>query len=117
MEAMIMADVQTITKDELKEKMERGEDFELVNVLAPKAHYLGFIKGSKAIPVHELEKRMHELDKNKEIIVYCSDYQCTASPAAAKKLATMGFNVKDYEGGIKEWREAGLPMEGEPVAR
>lgn len=51
-------------------------------------------------------------DKDDILAVYCSNYDCAASPKAAKKLNDMGVeDVYDYEGEKKEWKEAGYPME------
>lgn len=109
---MDKATIHTITKEELKGKMDQGQDFQLVNVLSPEYYHLGFIKGSRKIPMEDLERREQELDKSKEVIVYCASYDCNASHRAAEKLAQHGFNVSAYEGGIKEWKEARFPLEG-----
>jgi len=53
-----------------------------------------------------------ELDKSKEIVTHCSSYECGASRMAAEFLENKGYIAAAYEGGIKEWAEAGLPMEG-----
>ena len=108
---MTRTKIQTITKEELQEKIEDGDDFQLVNVLSPENYNLGFIEGSLKIPVDELDEREHELDKSQEVIVYCAGYECNASRTAAEKLAAKGFNVCTYEGGIKEWKQADLPTE------
>lgn len=105
--------VQTITKEELKKKLDRGEPVQVVNVLDPEWYKLGIIRGSRKIPLDELTKRLGELDKAKEVVTYCANTQCTASSEAAKLLAAKGFKVRAYEGGIKEWTEAGLPTESE----
>lgn len=102
---------QTISKETLKEKIDKHEDFQLVNVLSPENYNLGFIKGSMRIPVNELDQREEELDKAKEVVVYCASHECSASRNAAEKLAADGFNVKAYEGGIKEWKQARYPTE------
>ena len=64
-----MATLTTISKEELKAKIDRNESFQLVNVLGPDYFHLGSIKGSKSIPLDELEKRLGELDKSKEVVV------------------------------------------------
>lgn len=104
-------DVKTVTKEELQEKLRQGK-VQVVNVLEPKWYSLGFIKGSVKIPVSEIEKRAGELDKSREVITYCAGAQCSASLEGAQKLAALGFSVRAYEGGVKEWKEAGLPVEG-----
>ncbi len=102
--------VQVITKEQLTAKIAAGS-VQVVNVLSPEHYNLGIIKGSLKIPLSELDKRAGELNKAKEVVTYCASYQCGASKEAAKKLAAMGFNVSAYEGGIKEWKESGLPTE------
>ena len=103
--------VDTITKEELAAKIKNNKQIQIVNVLSPEHYNLGSIKGSRKIPLTELDKRFNELDKKKEIITYCASYDCPASGQAAEKLASLGFNVRAYEGGIKEWKQAGLPTE------
>ena len=85
----------------------------VVNVLDPEAYEKIHIKGSISIPKSQLVAgRWRELDKSKEIVTHCSSYQCDASREAAQFLEKYGFDVKAYEGGIKEWAEARLPTEG-----
>lgn len=105
--------VETITKEELKQKLISGEPVQVVNVLDPKHYDLGFIKGSRKIPVAELDSRAGELDKAKEVVTYCAGPECDASRKGAEKLAAQGFKVRAYEGGIKEWKAAGFPVESE----
>ncbi len=107
---MPTAQIETVTKEELLRKMGEGK-VQVVNVLDPEWYKLGFIQGSQKIPLGELEKRLGELDKSREVVTYCASTQCTASSEAAKLLAREGFKVRAYEGGIKEWKEAGLPTE------
>ena len=103
--------IQTITKEELLNKIKEREQIQIVNVLATEHYHLGSIIDSTKIPLDELDNRLNELNKNDEIIVYCASSECPASRKAAEKLAANGFNVKAYEGGIKEWKEAALPTE------
>lgn len=104
--------VNLITKDELNRKMRAGEAIQIVNVMSPDKYTLGMIKGSKRIPLDKMDLRLNELNKSKLIVTYCAGSDCNASKLAAEKLMAKGFSVSAYEGGIKEWREAGLPTEG-----
>lgn len=98
----------TITRDELKAKLERDDDFTLVNVLSREQFEEAHIPGSINIPLDQLEDEAPErFDETDEIVVYCASPSCQASPKAAKKLTEMGFsNVQDYEGGLSDWQEA-----------
>ncbi len=106
-----MQTLQTISKDELKVKLDRMEDFQLVNVLEPKFYALGMIPGSLKIPAAEIAERQGELDKNREVVTYCASPDCSASRDAARKLSDLGFDAKAYEGGIREWKASGFPLE------
>lgn len=101
----------SITKDELNKKMKAGEKIQIVNVLEQDKYNLGFIKGSKRIPLSKLETRLSELDKSKPVVTYCASNECSASKSAAEKLTAKGFDACAYEGGIKEWKSAGLPTD------
>jgi len=109
--------MKTITRDELSAKV-GSPQVTVVNVLAPQAYEKIHIKGSISIPRYELEQgRWEELDSTKEVVAYCSSYDCQASREAANLLEAKGFNVSAYEGGMKEWAEAGLPTEGRMTAK
>jgi rhodanese-related sulfurtransferase len=110
-DANAKTDVKVITKDELKRMIDRHQAFQILNVLDPQKYDLGVIKGSIKIPLAELEARAGELDKAQDVVTYCADTSCDASKKAAKLLAGKGFTVSAYEGGAKEWKAAGLPLE------
>ncbi|HKT21895.1 MAG TPA: rhodanese-like domain-containing protein, partial [Nitrososphaerales archaeon] len=66
-----------------------------------------------SIPQSQLQAgRWKELDKRKEIVTHCSSFTCTASRETAEFLEQQGYNVKAYEGGMREWAESRLPTEG-----
>jgi rhodanese-related sulfurtransferase len=103
----------TISREELKAKLDAGEKFFLVNVLSPGAFRREHIPGSMNVPVSQVERRARELwNVDDEIVVYCSNSACEASPMAAASLDSLGYrHVADYEGGIEDWKEAGYPVE------
>ena len=110
--------MKTINAEELKKKLEANGDFILINVLSKDSFEAKHVPKSISIPVDDLEQRAPaELpDKDKEIIVYCANLQCQASPTAAKKLEEIGYtNVTDYENGIAGWQDAGYGFEGDAV--
>jgi rhodanese-related sulfurtransferase len=104
-------DVKTISKEELAGLIQQKRDVQIVNVLAPEYYGLGMIKGSIRIPRADIEQRAGELDKSREVIVYCANSHCPKSREAAQALSKAGFNVRAYEGGIEEWNAANLPKD------
>ena len=104
--------MKTIRKEELKRRLEDNEII-LIEVLGPESYEEEHIKGAINIPVEKIDRiTKNNISKDEPIAVYCSNYDCTASPTAARKLDALGFmDVYDYEGGKQEWKDAGFPME------
>jgi rhodanese-related sulfurtransferase len=108
--------VRFITRDDLTSLRESRKEFVLVDVLAPESYGKAHIAGAISIPLADLERRAGELDKDATIVVYCYNYICRASTMAATTLNRLGFkDVRDYKGGVFEWKRAGLPLEGTDV--
>lgn len=104
----------TINRDELREMMNSGKAFKLVDVLSRESYEKEHIKGAISIPLDEIEKKADKvLNKEDTIVVYCASFDCTASTKAAEKLVSLGFkNVLDYKGGLKDYEEGNLGLEG-----
>ena len=101
-----------ISREELKEKLDGGDDFRLVMVLGEWAYRAKHIPGS--LHFDTIEDGLRALDERDEIVVYCSNPDCVASVAAYKVLMNNGYsNVRRYAGGLEEWEAAGYPREGD----
>jgi rhodanese-related sulfurtransferase/biotin operon repressor len=119
-----LADVERIvrlymaTKDELepvpaRELLERARK-SLVTVLdvrPPEEFAAGHLPGAVNIPIHELEKRLGELPKRKEVVAYCRGPYCLMSYDAVELLRKKGLKARRLQAGLPEWRRAGLPVE------
>lgn len=88
--------------------------FKLVDVLDKEHYEKEHIKGAISLPLKDIEKDANRLlMKDDLIVVYCASFECQASTRAAEKLLSMGYkNVLDYKGGLKDYKEAGLSLEG-----
>jgi len=71
----------------------------------------GHVPGAVNIPIQELEKRLGELPKRKEIVAYCRGPYCLMSYDAVAILRRKGRKSRRMEAGLPEWRLAGLPVE------
>ncbi len=100
-------------REELRSLLAEKTIADLVEVLDPEEYGEAHIKGAINIPLTEIGKESTErFDPNQEIVVYCANSSCTASPTAAEKLDKLGFKkVYDYEGGKEDWMEAGNPID------
>jgi rhodanese-related sulfurtransferase len=105
-----------ITREELKLKLDSGERFKLAMVLGDFAFRAKRIPGSLNVSTPDQIEEL--LSPEDEIVVYCSGPKCVASVEAFYRLKKSGYeNVCRYAGGIEEWEEAGLPLEGEMVEK
>ena len=106
--------MQLISRDELKEKLDRKDQFQLVMTLGGWQYRAKHIPGSLHFPT--LEDALAALAKDEEIVVYCASYDCPASVFAYEYLEHHGYtHVRRYAGGILDWEKAGYPLEGEMV--
>jgi rhodanese-related sulfurtransferase len=108
--------VKSISKEHLKRIIDSGERFVLLDVRSKEDFDKEHIAGAKSLPLDEVNaKAQQTLKPSDQIIVYCDSYICSASTSAYKLLMRMGFgNVRDFKGGIREWKLAGLPVESGP---
>jgi len=108
------APVRTIDREELREKLARGDSFKLLMALNEWAFRAKHIPGS--IHFNTPDEMLGVLEKGDDIVVYCSNPECLASLAAYHRLVEHGYtNVRRYAGGLVDWEDAGLPLEGEWV--
>lgn len=91
----------SLSVEQLKEKLDRGEALCLLDVRTPAEHGIASLGGT-LIPLGELPARYSELDSGAEIVVYC--HHGVRSHQGAVFLERMGFtNVKNLSGGIDQW--------------
>jgi len=100
------ADAAEISVEELRDKIERKDDFILIDVREPHEYDICRIPGSRLIPLGQLQDRVRELEafKGKEIAVHCRSGG--RSSRAAKILKDLGFSkAVNVAGGILAWSE------------
>jgi adenylyltransferase/sulfurtransferase len=92
-----------ITVEELKKRLDRGDDIYVLDVREPHEYQTANI-GGYLIPLNDLPKRVGELDPSKEIVVHCK--LGGRSAKAAEFLQQSGFkNVHNLAGGITAWSD------------
>jgi rhodanese-related sulfurtransferase len=62
------------------------------------------------MPVDELEKRLSELPKKRQIVAYCRGPFCMLSDEALKLLRAKGYKVSKILDGVSEWGGGGLSV-------
>src|SRR5215216_3500202 len=93
-----------ITPAELRAKMDRGDEFVLVDVREPEEYAICRIPGAKLIPRATRPERLHELSSADEIIVHCRSG--VRSGHAVEFMKQAGYRkVKNLVGGILRWSD------------
>ena len=103
--------VKETTVDEVKQKLDRGEKFLLVDVREEsefaKDHLPGAIHLGKGVIERDVEARVP--DVKTPMVLYCGGG--FRSAMSADNLQKMGYtNVLSMDGGVREWREKNYPM-------
>ena len=71
----------------------------------------GHIAGSISLPLEELESRLADLPRDREIVAYCRGPFCTFATEALQRLRAAGFRARRMEAGYPEWNLAGRPVQ------
>ena len=103
-----------VAMSELARRLEAGEcGFVVLDVREKEAFEAGHIPGARHLPRGQLELRVDtELPNPTARILTCCEFGRISTLAAAT-LRTLGFrHAAALDGGMKAWREAGLPLEG-----
>lgn len=115
-----MADTLTIqqtTAEVLFDKLNSNERPVLINALDEEAYKAKRIPGSINIPTVNADFIENVVpDKEQDIVVYCANADCDASPKLAEKLMDKGYTrVWDFEEGLAGWRKEGYTLTGNEV--
>ena len=93
--------VAEMSVEQLKARLEKGEELFLLDVREPFEYEIANLKG-RLIPLGDLPARLDELDKDREIVVYC--HHGNRSRYTAEFLQSQGFrSVINLAGGIDAW--------------
>lgn len=95
--------IEEITATELKQKIDAGENVQIIDVREQKEFDVARIPNSKLIPLGEVTKRIAEIDPNLETVVHCKGGGRSAR--AIEELQRAGFTgkMKNLKGGITAW--------------
>lgn len=103
-----------VTIDEVKERMDRGEQFTFVDARNPKAWEEADTKvpGALRVPDEGAEQHFSQLSHERTVITYCTCPHEASAASVAQKLSATGYkNVHPLFGGLEAWEKAGLPLE------
>jgi len=95
--------MEEITPTELKQRLDKGDDLQIIDVREDSEVAIGRLPNSKHIRLAEVLSRMDEIDPNRETVVHCK--MGGRSARAIDALQRSGFKGKliNLRGGIIGW--------------
>ncbi len=98
--AMTMAE---ITATELKQRLERGDDLQIIDVREPNEYEIARLPNTTLIPLGQITNRMAEIDATRETIVHCKMGGRSAKAIDALRQAGFTGCLLNLTGGITAW--------------
>jgi adenylyltransferase/sulfurtransferase len=95
--------MEEITATELKQRLDNGDDIQIIDVREPHEYEIAQIPNSTLIPLGQVLGRMNEIDPARETVVHCK--MGGRSAKAIEGLKRSGFTGKlvNLAGGITAW--------------
>ncbi len=103
--------LEAISGDELLSRLNAGEPLVVVDVRPTEEYQSGHVAGAVSIPLEELERRLRELPREREVVAYCRGPYCAFAPEAVRTLRDNGYAARYLTDGLPEWAAAGKAVE------
>jgi rhodanese-related sulfurtransferase/DNA-binding MarR family transcriptional regulator len=104
-----MAALEPVGQGELARRLDEGDV--VVLDVRPQAEYAaGHIRGAINLPHDRLAASLAGLPSGADIVAYCRGRYCVFAPDAVRLLRAHGYAAWPLDGGMPEWRRAGLPV-------
>ncbi len=103
-------DLEPVQAEALLERARAGE-VTVLDVRPSEEFEVGHLPTAVNLPLGELETRIAELPPGQPVVAYCRGPYCVLAYDAVVRLREAGFHARRLDGGLPEWRRAGLPVE------
>ncbi len=102
--------LEPVSRDELLRRKRAGAVV-VIDVRPGDEFAAGHIPGAVHLPLTELERRLADLPRGREIVAYCRGPYCVMAFEAVTRLRERGYKARRLQDGFPEWKLAGLPTE------
>lgn len=109
------ATLASIGREALLEQARHGEVI-VIDVRPRDEFATAHLPFARSMPVAEIEQRLSELPRGKDIVAYCRGPFCLLSDEAVALLAARGYRARKISDGVSEWQAAGLPLQTQSLA-
>jgi molybdopterin/thiamine biosynthesis adenylyltransferase/rhodanese-related sulfurtransferase/molybdopterin converting factor small subunit len=97
--------MEEITATELKERLNKGDDLQIIDVREPHEYEIGKIPNSTLIPLGQVLTRMNEIDPERETVVHCKMGGRSAKAIDALQRSGFSGRLMNLKGGITAWSD------------
>jgi len=101
--------LEPVDREALLTKVREGA-VTVLDVRPAEEYRAGHIPGALSIPLKELERRLSDLPRDRDIVAYCRGPYCVLAVEAVEMLRARGFSAFRLEQGLQDWRAEGLPV-------
>lgn len=101
--------LEPVDRSRLVERVRTGA-VTVLDVRPPEEYEAGHIPGAVSVPLSELEQRLAEFPRDREIVAYCRGPYCVMALEAVDVLRSHGFEAIRMEEGVPDWRARGFPV-------
>src|SRR5205809_1650307 len=95
--------MEEITATELKQRLDQGDDIQIIDVRAPHEYEIGAIPNSKLIRLAKVLNRMNEIEPGRETVVHCKMGGRSAKAIEALQRSGFSGHLINLKGGITAW--------------
>ena len=95
--------MEEITATELKQRLDGGEDIQIIDVREPNEYETARLDNSKLIPLGQVVNRMAEIDPSPVTVVHCKMGGRSAKAIEALQRAGFAGRLLNLKGGITAW--------------
>jgi sulfur-carrier protein adenylyltransferase/sulfurtransferase len=94
-----------VTVTQLKEMMDNGEDFQLIDVREPHEVDIANIEGSTLIPLGEIPHKKDKIAQDKQVVIFCRSGARSGQAVSFLSHQLGADNLYNLKGGILAWAD------------
>ena len=99
--------MEPVDKEVLLTRVRNGE-VTVLDVRPVEEYRAGHLPGAVSLPLEELESRLSELPRDREVVAYCRGPYCVLAIEAVELLRRRGFKALRLEDSVQDWRRRGF---------
>ncbi len=101
--------LEPVDRDALLTRVREGA-VTVLDVRPTEEYRASHIPGALSIPLKELERRLSDLPRDRDVVAYCRGPYCVLAVEAVEFLRSRGFSAFRLEESVQDWRAQGLPV-------